>query len=767
MPTRLLQFDGQTVRLDARADRLDPRDRPYAPPLAALPPRWPEDARLRRLLPAYARQGLVLDQSAHGEHGACTGYGLAAVVNFLLWQRDGTHTAPVSPHMLYDLARFYDEWPGEEYEGSSCRGAIKGWSKHGSCLAPLWQASVHADPHAAVGYRPDPRWAADAATRPLGVYYRVDRAAVTDMQAALLAIGALYVSASVHAGWLAVAAGSGLARGHDGLPVIGYDGLPADAGNHAFAIVGYNEHGFVVQNSWGKDWGASGFAVLRYDDWRNNGLDCWVAALGVPQVAAVSAVGRQPASALGALSNAALANVSSNAGDVRHAGRAGAVGGIGGTGAVGDSRNVGGAEVTGGAGRVGVATAAAKSRRIGVSLAAADPPVLANPALAGALPWSTDTAYAHTLVSGNNGVLRSSRPDIGRAADLVAVAVYEGLGAWLRSGSSGSNDVSGGCKKVVIYAHGGLNPESASLRRIRVMGPYFAANGIYPLFYTWRTGVLETLGGLLHDAVGDVAAPALAGRTFSDAKDGLLETVAHQVRWAWREMKDNAERAAQDGGALALLAAALVRLRQEHPALEIHLAGHSAGAFVHGHLLELCRAARLPVASVTLYAPACSLAFARRCFVAAVTAGVVPRDRFWLHLLSDAAERDDTVGPYGKSLLYLVARGFEEVRKTPLAGLQRTVDATALQPDDDLWRAADWRQVRAWRAWVAALPAQADGVPACEVTGMRMPVSLQRAVKPAHNAFDNDIVILTRTINRMLGRSPGTALDVPVTDLDY
>jgi len=146
---------------------------------------------------------------------------------------------------------------------------------------------------------------------------------------------------------------------------------------------------------------------------------------------------------------------------------------------------------------------------------------------------------------------------------------------------------------------------------------------------------------------------------------------------------------------------------------------------------------------------------------------VVPRDRFWLHLLSDAAERDDTVGPYGKSLLYLVARGFEEVRKTPLAGLQRTVDAAALQPDDDLWRAADWPQVRAWRAWVAALPAQADGVPACEVTGMRMPLSLQRAVKPSHNAFDNDIVILTRTINRVLGRSPGAALDAPVTDLDY
>lgn len=710
MPTRLLQFDGQSVRLDARADRLDPRDRAYAPPLAALPPHWPDHACLRRLLSTCVQQALVLDQRSQGSQGACTGYGLAAVVNFLLWQRDGAgnknRPGPVSPHMLYDLARFYDEWPGEQYEGSSCRGAIKGWSKHGSCAAPLWRSSVHGGDDAGSGYRPDQRWASDAATRPLGVYYRVDRACITDMQAALHAIGALYVSAGLHRGWLEVAAGNGLAQGHAGLPLIAYDGMPADAGNHAFAIVGYNAHGFVVQNSWGEHWGERGFAVLRYDDWRDNGLDCWVAALGVPQAVASS------------------------------------------------TSNTGSATV-----------AAATSRRVGQSLAAADPPALANPALAGALPWSSDTAYAHTLVSGNNGVLRSSRPDIGRARDLVALAVDERLDAWLR-GNNGSNS---GSKKVVIYAHGGLNSEAASLRRIRVMGPYFTANGIYPLFYTWRTGLLETLGGVLHDAVADTPAPALglAERNFSDAKDGLLETVAHQVRWMWREMKDNAAQAAQDGGALALLAAALLRLRQHHPALEIHLAGHSAGAFVHGHLLELCRAARLPVASLTLYAPACSLAFARRCFIAAVAAGVVPRDRFWLHLLSDAAERDDTVGPYGKSLLYLVARGFEELRKTPLAGLQRTVDAAAQHPDDELWRAADWPAVQAWRAWVAALPAQADGVPACEVTAMRMAVSVQRALKPGHNAFDNDIEILSRTINRVLGRLPNAALAAPVTDLDY
>ena len=53
-------------------------------------------------------------------------------MNFLR-TRQG-RAARVSPRMLYELARRYDEWPGEAYEGSSARGAIKAWAKHGVCL---------------------------------------------------------------------------------------------------------------------------------------------------------------------------------------------------------------------------------------------------------------------------------------------------------------------------------------------------------------------------------------------------------------------------------------------------------------------------------------------------------------------------------------------------------------------------------------------------------------------------------------------------------
>lgn len=690
MPTRKIKIGAKTVQLDARPDRLDLRDRPYAPPIASLPPRWPDDAALRRLLPRYTRQGLVLDQK---KDGACTGYGLAATVNFLLWSgaKNKQDFTAVSPHMLYDLARFYDEWPGEDYDGSSCRGAMKGWNKHGSCAGALWTRSVHAA--GAKGYRPAAAWARDALARPLGTYYRVNGASVTDMQAAIHEIGAIYVSAAVHDGWaLEAAPPKALAGGHAGLPAIAWRGDAGTTGGHAFALVGYNERGFVVQNSWGADWGAGGFAVLSYPDWLANGTDAWVAALGVPQVEQ--------------------------------------------------------------------ALPPSRARRTGHSLVSGEARPHASPATAAALPWSTEGAYEHALVAGNNGVVRIGRPDIGRPDDLVEQVALDNIARWLRGDGAAS-------QKIVIYAHGGLNPEDDSIQRIRVMGPYFKANGIYPLFYTWRTGILDTVASALDDALGLAPGQALVGGLLAEARDKLLEAAAHNIKWAWNEMKANAAQAAQAGGALHMLAGALRRLRAAHPGAELHLVGHSAGAFVHGHLLDLCQAAGVPIASVTLYAPACSLDFAARHYQARVADKFIAADRFWLHLLSDVSERDDTVGPYGKSLLYLVSRGFENQRKTPLAGLQRLLSRGANQHDDDLWTPADWPRVKAWRAWVAALPPQADGSAACEVTSDRVRVSATRTEKASHGGFDNDIRVLGRTINRVLGRSPSAPLAVPVEDLEY
>ena len=57
-------------------------------------------------------------------------------------------------------------------------------------------------------------------------------------------------------------------------------------GGHAFAIIGYDQRGFWVQNSWGRGWGLGGRALWTYEDWQQNITDAWVLrlALSTPQV---------------------------------------------------------------------------------------------------------------------------------------------------------------------------------------------------------------------------------------------------------------------------------------------------------------------------------------------------------------------------------------------------------------------------------------------------------------------------------------------------
>jgi hypothetical protein len=75
------------AKLDATQDPTDLRDRAYQPPPHSLPDRFPSDEDIRNHVSAYQRAGLVLDQ---GREGACTGFGLACVVNYLRWIRAGT-----------------------------------------------------------------------------------------------------------------------------------------------------------------------------------------------------------------------------------------------------------------------------------------------------------------------------------------------------------------------------------------------------------------------------------------------------------------------------------------------------------------------------------------------------------------------------------------------------------------------------------------------------------------------------------------------------
>lgn len=660
--------------LDVAPDRVDLRDLPYRPPLVPLPDRWPPAELVARHLEAYCADGMILDQ---GREGACTGYGLAACINFLYWSRWVADGRPpekkplrVSPKMLYELARLYDEWPGDEYEGSSCRGAMKGWHKHGVCAEDLWPREG----------RPDPRWAEDAAERPLGAYYRIDRSQLGDLQAAIREVGAVYVSAMVHTGWRLGPTPE--------LPLIPWARQRVEGG-HAFALVGYERRGFIVQNSWGEGWGYRGFAIFGYDDWLANGMDAWVAVTGAP-IARKGTVTLAPAS-------------------------------------IGRSLQA----------RAGLA-----GRR----------PALDDPR------WDEARARRHTLVLGNDGRPLRRQPDATSPADEVDLLCR-------RLPSNGLAELEG--SKLLIYAHGGLNSEEAAVRRAQVLGPLFLRNGIWPIFVAWRSGVGETLLAQVEDIGGEVleGLGLRAGRVSLERfKEKLGEIRDRSIEWLagngipralWSEMKENAAAASEPRAGLALAAEALGRLRASRADLELHLAGHSAGSILLGRFCSPLAERELRIASLQLFAPACTMDFAARTFGAALGRGrraVLDRRSLAIWVLSDPNERRDSVGPYGKSLLYLVSRALERPLRAPLLGLEAAWDPSAA-PEREPVDLDDPGRLRWLELW-------GDGPPPEVIREPRLSTG-PTSIPAGHGAFDNSVEVVNAALRAILGKEP----DVPATDL--
>lgn len=653
-------------KLDAMPDRVDLRDWFYQPSLASLPDQIIHCDRVPE----------ILDQ---GEEGACTGYALAAVINFHLAQRQLRHR--VSERMLYEMARRYDEWPGEAYEGSTARGAIQGWGAHGVCPRELWMPSLHGPSHLTA------ERAAAARGTPGGAYYRVEHRRVRDLHAALHETGILFCTLMIHEGWGEVgklkrdwltlhSVESGNAHERR-LPVIRRVGR-ADAG-HAVAIVGYTRHGFVIQNSWGSEWGADGFAVLPYEDYLLHATDVWVAQLGVPVELNLWAGG--------------------------------------------------GADTTAGLQR-------AQSQ----------------------IPLEDLRPYLIDV--GNDGELSQSGKywtfpeDIDR---LVKLTIAERSKSWSR-------------KRVMLYLHGGLNSETDVARRVIAFRDVCLDNEIYPLHIMWESGAGETVRSLVADHFGEPNHRA-GGITewlgkvrdgLVDAKDWSLElTLARPGTALWDEMKENARLAsahpARRGGMQVLARAISEAIAQPggggSPAdWELHVVGHSAGSIFAAHALRLLAGLGLPIATLHFLAPALTVELFQELVVPLIRQGKIPRPG--LFLLSDEAERDDCVGPYSKSLLYLVSNAFEHQRGRPLLGMERFVSDSGSA------------------GCAATVPAMArlfrdpsGGLPGVVIAGSNGP-GHSRSQSTSHGGFDNDVDTMNSLLCRILGRKTIASLKRPFTKRD-
>ncbi len=231
---------------NAKPDVPDSRDWNYQPALIQLQDNIDPPENLH-----------ILDQKSEG---ACTGFALAAAINrmYTLMQQ----TTRVSPRMLYEMAKRHDEWPGEDYDGSSIRGVIHGWKNMGVCEEGKWPYSVGSKGELTI------KRAKNARQHTIGAYYRL-KPNISDFHVALNEVGTIIVSAKVHHGWN---------RPRNGI----IERSDKMEGGHAFAIVGYNKEGFWLQNSWGQSWGNNGIALWSYEDWLTNIMDAWVFRLALP-----------------------------------------------------------------------------------------------------------------------------------------------------------------------------------------------------------------------------------------------------------------------------------------------------------------------------------------------------------------------------------------------------------------------------------------------------------------------------------------------------
>ena len=594
---------------DVRADRLDLRDRIYQPLLKSLPNFYPSVSHLKRVLSFYKKYDLVLDQK---KYGACTGFALASLINYLLLQKKiardfskknkDSDFKKVSPKMLYNLAKIYDEWDGEDYEGSSCRGAMKGWHHHGVCYEDSWRFEEE---------KPKSGWEKEAIKNTLGSYYRVDKNSLNDMQSALYEVGVLYVSSFIHDGWWNLRVKN---KDINHLAVIPYQEFAV--AKHAFLIVGYTKKGFIIQNSWGKEWGNYGFAMLLYKDWLEHGLDVWVAVMGTTVEVDKSS------QMISTLSLSAISNDK-----------------IEGAKPIKEALNYN-----------------YKDKRV--------------------FPVSEEKAYNHTLVLTANARVKHTVISTFDIDESIKDIIYIKVKKWLEKkeenfkvtfvaigGFDKESDLIARIRVLIPYfLQNNIYPLFLSWQQ-----DYF---GI--LARIIDKYILE----LFKDNTNNQK--VYNSEALDRAIESFTHSI--ETRGIWVEIKQKSYEASMDRvvgfkdkkmGILKLICKSFERLQRENLRFELHAIAFSLNSelLATSWLGELSKSG-LKLKTMHLIAPTMSIQSSCKYLLKAFRDGVIKKSELYIYMLNRELERSDEIGKYKKSFLYLVNRSLEKLHKTPILGLE-------------------------------------------------------------------------------------------------
>lgn len=300
--------------------------------------------------------------------------------------------------------------------------------------------------------------------------------------------------------------------------------------------------------------------------------------------------------------------------------------------------------------------------------------------------------------------------------------------------------------RIVLFAHGGLVNEKTGLEIAARQIRWWLENGVYPIFFVWETGFLDSLGGAILSRV--TGRRDLADHTTDPAIELAVRTFGGIH--IWQAMKVNAEKAFEEGGGgLAFLEELLAfsRLQQgieeERPLrnpepLQMHAVGHSAGSIFHAHLLRMAAEMGIPnFQSLQFLAPAIEVGEFQSLLGPLLRGKENYTGALTMYTMFEEFERNDNcLGAYRKSLLYLIRHALNPDKPSAILGLEECI-----KEDEEL---------------LEQFGIAGRGGSAGEIVfsvSPRGPVGSQSAAI-AHGCFDEDRPTMESVGFRVLGRAP-------------
>ena len=364
----------------------------------------------------------------------------------------------------------------------------------------------------------------------------------------------------------------------------------------------------------------------------------------------------------------------------------------------------------------------------------------------GRLPWVARTHPADgpewwlRHIVGIDGHRLSTRPPAPTTARHVGEIFAEHLPRFV-------HDRGDGPVPLLFWAHGGLVGRRFAFEDAVRAVPWWLANGIYPVYFVWDTGLTATFRAILfhrwrHELPArrrraSAGPEGLAATPRNEpARDRAIDLVARLIdgRRVWDTMKENARDASlqDDGGGLCVAGWLEDFLANHEGTVTLHAVGHSAGAYFQASFVRGLTDRGIQFDTLQLLAPAISIRSFAETLVPAIDSGGI-RSFTMFSMSRETARRDRVLGLYqGGSMLYFVRNALEPEADGGMLGLQEDVAASALSEYFD----EDPDRGRISAIWSAAV-----GTPRSSSTAA------------THAAFATDALTLDSVARRILGRN--------------